>query len=1453
MFISPVRRFPECSCVLVAAVIFSATTASAQDEFAGLQRTYEASYRAQLQKYCLGCHSTVEKQGDLDLQRFQSVADIRSDVIPWQRAIEMMDDGEMPPKEAEHQPSPAEHKALRNWIRLVLDADARANAGDPGPVVLRRLNNAEFTWTIEDLTHVPMNVAAEFPVDSAAGEGFTNVGNALVMSPALVQKYLDAARGVASHAMILPHGIEFSPHTTARDWTDEKLGAIRNFYARYSDSSGATSVNLQGIQFETNGGGRLPVETYLLATIADRAGLADGTLSFEESAKRHGISSRYLEMLWRALNDTEPSLLLDPIRNEWKTATTDDVHRLTIMIGQWQQALWRFTTVGHIGKRDGPKAWQVSVDPLAVRQELRKAMVAPSEGSDIHLYLVTSDVGDGNSGDFAVWENARFVTPGQPDLLLKDVKTTVGTLQQYREKTLASATACLEAAAELTADVQENSKPDSTTPAPATEDPAVKDPATQDPKPAEPAAQEPASPTAPVEISIQSLAEKHNVDEAILAAWFNYLGVGHGEAEVAGHLTSRMERAESYEFVKGWVGADALSVIANSSDEFVRVPGDLKPHSVAVHPSPSVRVAVGWKSPVDGLVKIQGKVQRAHMACGNGVTWLLELRKGRTRQRLAAGVAGGPEEHVVGPFEQVRVRKGDLLSLIIGPRDGNHSCDLTAISLSVSAGEQEWDLATDITPDLLSGNPHDDRHGNHAVWHFYGEPDKDNTTDSVIPQGSILARWQSAATSEERLNAANELQKLLTDGPSSLAADSPDLILYRQLSALNGPLLSSLRTKLQTGGISAGEAPTSTYGLEPQMFGTHPDGSAIGASDLCIKAPEILEVVVPADLVAGGEFVATGGLHQPTGSEGSIQLQVLTQKPESATAPSAGGARPSGGKSTWSDGERPLMFDSPILVSESSQARTRVLTHFDQFRQLFPVALCYTKIVPVDEVVTLTLYYREDDHLKRLMLNEEEAAELDRLWDDMHYVSRSALALVDAYEQLWQFATQDADPSAFTPMKEGIMKNAELFRQRMTEAEPVHIQAILKFADQAWRRPLSESEQKEILDLYHRLRAEELDHESAIRMLIARILVTPEFLYRIEQPPAGAKAAAVSNAELATRLSYFLWSSMPDQQLRSAADNGELQNPERLRSEMRRMLADAKTRRLAIEFGCQWLHVREFDQMDEKSEQHYPEFKELRADMYEETIRFFEDMFRNDQSILNLLDADYVFVNDRLASFYGISGVSGSEWRRVEGAKSHSRGGILTLASTLSKQSGASRTSPILRGNWVSEFLLGDKLPKPPKGVPLLPEEAPADVTERQLIETHSSDPACAKCHHRIDPFGFAMEKFDTIGRRRDEDKHGHSIDVATVLPDGTPVNGVEGLRDYLLNKRRDDFLRTFCRRLLGYALGRSTQLSDEPLIDEMLKALSENDYRFSVAVEKIVLSPQFRNVRGADAVSVHE
>ena len=323
---------------------------------------------------------------------------------------------------------------------------------------------------------------------------------------------------------------------------------------------------------------------------------------------------------------------------------------------------------------------------------------------------------------------------------------------------------------------------------------------------------------------------------------------------------------------------------------------------------------------------------------------------------------------------------------------------------------------------------------------------------------------------------------------------------------------------------------------------------------------------------------------------------------------------------------------------------------------------------------------------------------------------------------------------------------------------------------------------------------------------------------------------------------------MPDTPLRDLAAAGRLRDPDTLVGQTRRMLEDARVRRLAIEFACQWLHIRDFDSLDEKSERHFPGFSALRGPMYEESIRFFTDFFQNDRPVSSILDADHAFLNEPLARHYGIPGVTGDAWRRVDGVKQFARGGILAQAATLARQSGASRTSPILRGNWIAEALLGDKLPRPPKDVPRLPEdEATENLTVRQLTEKHSADPRCASCHVRIDPFGFALEAFDATGRYRKLDLGGRPIDARATLPDSTTIDGLEGLRRYLLTNRQEAFLRQFCRKLLGYALGRGVQLSDEPLLGEMRAQLTRQGGRVSAAIEAIVRSRQFLDIRGRE------
>ena len=1361
-----------------------------------------------LKEFCVKCHSTKDHKGDLDLERFKSLDAVKRDPKVWQQVEEQLELGEMPPKD-KPQLSPAQKTKLVAWVRGTLHEIALARAGDPGPVVLRRLSNAEYTYTVRDLTGVAaLEPAREFPVDGAAGEGFSNTGAALVMSPALLTKYLDAAKDIAAHAVLLPDGVRFSPHISQRDWTEERLTAIRAFYAQFTEKGGGSSVNLQGIKFDTKDGGVLPLDKYLAATLAERDALTAKGKTIAEVAKERGLNAKYLGTLWTALNDSQPSIILDLLRAQWRTAKPTDAPALAASIAQWQRALWRFTTVGHIGKRNGPLAWQVPVLPLAASQEVRVKLPAPTSGNEVVLYLLASDAGDGNESDFAVWENPRLVAPGRPDLRLRDVREAVLAFQTQRERVANSAAKCLAAADEASA--------------------------------------------LPDRSGVAALAQKHGVEAGLLTAWLDYLGIGGGPVRVTSHMTKKAENANNYDFIKGWTGADALSVLANSSDNAVRIPGLMKPHSVGVHPSPKLRVCIGWNSPVAATVRVAATVQPVHPECGNGVTWSLELRRGSTRQRLASGIAQGAKEVRVPPQESLAVQPGDLLSVVIGPRDGNHSCDMTAVDLDIKVTDgKQWNLARDVSPNILAGNPHADLLGNPGVWHFYSEPDTGGGADSIVPAASLLAKWRAAADAAEKGKLAAAVQKLLESGPAGLVKDAPDAVLHRQLTALGGPLFKSQPANPTN--VPAPEirnpqsAIRNSFGLDAALFGKHPNGSALPAANLCVRAPSLIEVRLPADLVEGCEFVATATLHRETGAEGSVQMQVLTTKPASASGLAAGAAKELGGKSTWSDGERPVGSDTPILVTDGSAARKRTEAALDQFRQLFPAALCYTKIVPVDEVVTLTLYYREDDQLRRLLLDDAQAAELERLWAELHFVSHSPLKLVDAFEQLWQFATQDADPSAFTPMREPIKQRAAVFHTELVAAEPKQLEAVVNFAEHAWRRPLTSADRDELRALYRKLRAQELPHDTALRMTLARVFVAPGFLYKLEKPAPGTAQSPVSDTELATRLSYFLWSSAPDSELAALAAAGKLRNPEVLAAQMRRMLKDARVRRFAVEFGAQWLHTRDLDKLDEKSERHFPTFASVRGALNEEPIRFFTDLFQRDGSVLALLDADYTFVNATLAKHYGLTGVSGDDWRRVDGVRAQGRGGVLGFGATLAKQSGASRTSPILRGNWLSETLLGERLPRPPQGVPVLPEEAPVGLTERALTERHSSDPKCAGCHARIDPFGFALERYDAIGRLRTKDAAGLTIDARTRAADGTEFDGLDGLRSYLLTKRRDTFERQFCRKLLGYALGRGVQLSDQPLLDEMLKQLAANEHRVGTVVEMIVRSRQFREIRNRD------
>jgi mono/diheme cytochrome c family protein len=1408
----------------LATVVSSTETAVAAPADDATARALDASYVSEvlplLKRYCHECHSSKVMEADVDLTTFTSLASVRKQAIVWQKAGAMLDSAQMPPKDAT-QPTDAERKTLQQWVQRFLTFEAQARAGDPGRVVLRRLSNSEYTYTLRDLTGIEtLAPAHEFPVDGAAGEGFTNTGNALVMSPALITKYLDAAKDVARHAVLLPDGIRFSPSDTPRDWTNETLAKIRELYRKHTDSGGASRVNLQGVIFDTNDGGRLAVEKYLAATLAEREALTAGRTSIEAVAKQHQLNAKYLGILWKALYDPKPSLLLERLQSRWRATPPDQSESLAAELSLWQNGLWRFSSVGHIGKVGGPQGWQEPVTPLTARHELRLKIPEVAGQSEVTVYLAAGDAGDGNQGDLVVWERPRLVSPGRPDLLLRDVRDIHRRLMARRSQIFTATTRCLAAAAEAAAS------------------------------------------DTPTESAV--LARQFDVEQEVLAAWLDYLGIGTGGlAAIDSHFTKKFSKGSGYDFINGWGPPETPIVTANSSDQHVRIPGNMKPHGVAMHPSPTLNVVAGWRSPVAGKFQVNARIQHAHPECGNGVVWTLEVRRGRTRQRLATGISHGAKVITAGPFENVSVKVGDLVSLVIGPRDGNHSCDLTAVDLTLTGGGKEWDLARDVSPDIHAGNPHADRFGNEGVWHFYTEP---VTTEAgpVIPPDSLLAAWQSASGRDDKQRLAGQIQNLLVQGPRETpgpdngpVTQAADRALHRQLTSLNGPLMGQFLRQWLTAAAEPGQPPaqdsatppgTAPVGLDPGLFGKRVDGSVIDPASLGSAAPAVIEVLLPAELVAGCELVTAGRLDPEGGAEGSVQLALLTTKPDRELGLVPTSVAATTGKGPWTSNNQGVSFATPIIVNDGSAARKRIEAAMEDFRQLFPLALCYTKIVPVDEVVTLTLFHREDHQLSRLMLDDNEQRQLNRLWNELHYVSRDALTLVDAYLQLMEYATQDADPKVFEPLRKPIHDRAEAFRKALVDSQPAHLAAVLKLADTAYRRPLTDTETSELKSLYGRLCQEGLPHEEAIRLTLARVLVAPAFLYRVETPAVGTAQAPVTDLELASRLSYFLWASQPDDELRQVAAAGRLQQPEVLVAQTRRMLRDPRTRRLATEFGCQWLHIRDFDQLDEKSERHFPTFAALRGAMYEESILFFTDLFQNDRPVLGILDADYTFLNEDLARHYGIPGTTGPEWRRVDGVKQFDRGGILGQSTTLATQSGASRTSPILRGNWVSEVLLGERLPRPPKDVPVLPEDEAAieGLTVRQLVEKHSSDPKCAVCHQRIDAFGFSLESFDAIGRLRDKDLAGRPIDTKVKAMDGAEFSGIDGLRQYLLTTRRDAFVRQFCRKLLGYSLGRGVQLSDELLLVEMQDQLKSNDYRVLSAIETIVKSRQFREIRGS-------
>jgi hypothetical protein len=399
-------------------------------------------------------------------------------------------------------------------------------------------------------------------------------------------------------------------------------------------------------------------------------------------------------------------------------------------------------------------------------------------------------------------------------------------------------------------------------------------------------------------------------------------------------------------------------------------------------------------------------------------------------------------------------------------------------------------------------------------------------------------------------------------------------------------------------------------------------------------------------------------------------------------------------------------------------------------------------------------------------------------------------------------------------------------------------------AGRAYRRPVSDADVRALLAVFDKGRAEG-GFEQGISWAIERILVAPDFLFRIERDPDSAKPGVpfrISDVELASRLSFFLWSSIPDAELLEAAAAGRLSQPAVLSAQLRRMIADSRSQALIANFAGQWLYLRNV-RGHAPDPNLFADFDDnLREAFTRETELFLASQIRDDRSVVDLLRADYTFVNERLARHYGIAGIYGSHFRRVPLADGR-RAGLLGQGSVLTVTSYAHRTSPVLRGRWVLENLLGAPPPPPPADIPALKENGeggalPTSVRER--LEAHRSNPTCASCHARMDPLGFALENFDAIGRWRDTDESGKAVDASGVLPDGTSFSGPAEFRRALLS-RQGEFVATLTEKLLTYALGRGLEPYDMPAVREIVRRSAADDYRWSAIVAAIADSVPFR------------
>jgi len=673
-------------------------------------------------------------------------------------------------------------------------------------------------------------------------------------------------------------------------------------------------------------------------------------------------------------------------------------------------------------------------------------------------------------------------------------------------------------------------------------------------------------------------------------------------------------------------------------------------------------------------------------------------------------------------------------------------------------------------------------------------------------------------------------------------------------------------------------APKEWATLKP---GVHPFGRKIAADEVVLSTSKPLEIKLPPQ--AFGDLQNQQDLHAY--AEAKLDrdhsqtpvLSVVAGDP-SATSPAAGVDALTG-----------------LVIDPQSPAAAALRTSGTEFCRTFP-----NRFVCVDPTRGLSAgfhliegVFRDDVPLVTLVLDDAEKQQLDRLWNELYFGTGMMEKLLRGFvffERSERNFLKHADFNAFKEEDPALTRDDVLARfeqayltrsgvkpgaadvadhkvtlffgeirgglksrtEQFAAAKPIYLRQLLDFAERAYRRPLAEAEREQLTKFYDSICAQpEFGIEQAVRGVLTSILVSPYFCCRIDIPPSGDSVAPLSDLALASRLSYFLWSSMPDYELATSAKAGKLNDEATLRAQTRRMLKDPKVREFALEFFGQWLNHREFLDQESVDRRVFPAFNdELKQAMFEEPTRMIAHLIQTDRPITDVLYGDVTFVNKSLAAHYGWPGPkTNDEWQQVDCIQRHGRGGVLGMAVFLTQYSQPQRTSPVKRGFWVVHRILGEHIPAPPNEIPPLPakETETNGKTIRQLLALHTEAEMCARCHKRFDPIGLSMEGFDPIGKARAKDLAGRPVDNIVTLPSGAKSQGVPEFLKFIQTTRNDEYIDTLCRKFLGYALGRSVEASDHDLLEKMKAELHRNGDRFSALFETVVCSPQFRNQRCRD------